>query len=654
MDAATKRAIDQLTGELLRTQAELATVKRGQRRPQLGSSSIDRGALEVRDPDTLVTRIRIGYQPDGSVGVVPEGGDPHPAPATPFVAPIPSGLSVTWDGSLDGLDLLPADFDHINVHVSQDSGFAPSPATFSGTIPRSGGALPVAPLEVGTTYYVVLVPVGTGGVQGEVSDEASGVPTGVTDIEPGSITEVEIADDAISAPKIQAEAIQALHIAADQIEAGHIQASAVTASKLEADLVLGTRIIAGDPGGARVELDDTGLRGYTGEDELAFVIDDQGNAVFSGAITGSEITGSRMTIAASGGATGVIEEATGGVVRNRVTSAHGSRAQLSGTPDLAQLAAWADVTDSSAPTGAISAQPDICAIVLYSNPANPGGSPAFQMSATPDEANAIWQSETGSSVRIRSREGSSSIALTAPAAEDPDDHQGAGFIFAQRYSDDLATASMQGPVWGEGDGPERGLRAMLHLEGSRPDRAYTRMTYAARRHVFGGEYNYNLGQTDQVTDGALELRPAHSILAPRHAPLSTVLTVNPAFSTSGSYVDFTTAQMPTVPFRTGWSGRVKISLMSAGLNNTGPDRNLRLAFRLSGAQTIAAAPERGTWMTNSGTGNSSRQMSTRITVMNLQGNADYTLHPQWYSSENGGAVNFSIALGNTIIIEPLM
>jgi len=312
-EAALRRQVERIAAELARTQAEVQTLRRAARRPQLGDSSIDSGALEVRDPEGA-TRLRLGYQPDGTVGVISEGGDPPPVPAGLVVEGIPAGLSVTWNATLSGDGDLPGDFDHVNVHVSEQDGFTPDEGTFVGTITRAGGSLPVAPLEVGTTYYVRLVGVTTSGVQGEPSAQASGVPEAVGGVPgPGSITETEIADDAISTPKLQAEAVTALKIAANAIEAGHILAGAVTAAKLESDLVLGTRIIAGSPGGARVELDDTGIRGYTDADELAFVIDDTGDAIFSGDIVGSEISGSRFLMGSAPGPHGTIEQTPNGV-----------------------------------------------------------------------------------------------------------------------------------------------------------------------------------------------------------------------------------------------------------------------------------------------------------------------------------------------------
>lgn len=674
-DPALRRQVARLASELARTQAEVHTLRRGARRPQLGNSSIDSGSLDVVDSETGQVRLRLGYQPDGSVGMVPEGGDPHPAPSAPVVEPIPSGLSVVWNGSLDGLEVLPADFDHVNVHVSNVDGFIPDNTSFVGTITRAGGVLPVAPLEVGATYYVVLVPVGTGGVQGAPSPQASGVPAPVGGVPgPGSITETEIADDAISTPKLQAEAVTALKIAAQAIEAGHIQAAAITASKLEADLVLGTRIIAGNPAGARVELDKNGLRGYDNDDALVFAVDD-GNAVFTGTVTGSEITGSRFTMG-SGDVTGQIE-AVGSNVTQRVLSGP-RQAQLFAGETIAEFSARLDTEDPSSPAAALYAMetqvgltidssrlsadglpsvtgtafPGLAQLVLWSE-RNNNQTPFVALTADSGEVLGAWSAGDGSEVRLRATSATASALFTPPTASDPNDRSGPGYVFATRNANShVAAVSLQSPRWEEPGSPTHHRRSIIFAEGANPAQPYARITQAARRVQVMGESTGS--GYDTTTDGTLELLSTHSILAPRHAPLETVLDSNPTFSVSGSYVDFTAAQMPTIDFKTGWSGRVKISIMSAGYNATGNDTNLRLAFRLSGAQTIAAAPTRGTWMTNSGIGSTSRHMSTRIVVMNLQGNAAYTLHPQWYSSNNSGAVTFSVALGNTIIVEPLM
>lgn len=269
MDVEARRAIQRLSGELQRTQSELRAALRGQRRPQLGHSSIDSGTLDVVDEEG-VPRLRLGWQPDGSVGIVAEGGDPPSAPTVPTVVPSIAGLRVSWDGQLADSSALPADFDRVDVHVSTTDGFVPSAATLVGSIRRAGeaGMLPVVPLPY-QEHYVRLVGVTTGGVQGAASAQAVGTPTQVAGPD----------------------------LVANSVTAGHIQAGSVTADKLEAVLALVTQIVGGTLSGARVEMDQDGLRGYNGANELLFAVDTAtGSAFFSGDITGAEITGSSLLV----------------------------------------------------------------------------------------------------------------------------------------------------------------------------------------------------------------------------------------------------------------------------------------------------------------------------------------------------------------------
>lgn len=268
MDAQVKRAVRELARELREIQSQVRGMQRGVRGPHLPYSSIDSGSVEVRDSAGQV-RQRWGWLPDGTVGTISEGGDPPPAPTAPTVTPSIGGLRVTWDGALANELALPGDFDHMAVHVSTTSGFTPSAATFVGGIRREGegGMLPVIPLPY-QEHYVVLVPVTTGGVTGTPSAEAAATPLQVdgADLTPGSVTTPILA------------------------------AGAVTAEKLEAVLALVTTIVAGVPGAARVELDQGGIRGYNTDNQLVFAVDAAGNAVFSGDITGSDITGSSFRV----------------------------------------------------------------------------------------------------------------------------------------------------------------------------------------------------------------------------------------------------------------------------------------------------------------------------------------------------------------------
>ncbi|MCL8016963.1 hypothetical protein [Streptomyces sp. AS02] len=251
--------------KLQQLEARLTKVERSAR---LSHASLDGTSLVVKD-GTGTVRGHIGMQPDGTIGLIAENGPAPGAPTAPVITPSLGGLRVVWDGALADGSTLPADFDHVAVHVSTSSGFTPSAATFAGTITRSGdgGMLPVTPLPY-ALHYVRLVAVNTSAAESSASAETSATPLKVDgpDLQAGSVTSATI------------------------------QAGAITADKLEAILQLVTRIVAGNPAGARVELNEDGLRVYNGSGVLVIRFDSaDGSAVFTGNITGSTITGGTMT-----------------------------------------------------------------------------------------------------------------------------------------------------------------------------------------------------------------------------------------------------------------------------------------------------------------------------------------------------------------------
>lgn len=647
MDAETRRAISKLTRELARTQDELARVKRGSRRPQLGRSSIDTGSLEVRDPETGVTRLRLGWQPDGTVGVVPEGGDPPPAPTRPTVEPIASGLRVWWDGQLLGGAAMPGDFDHVNVYTSAESGFTPGGATFAGTIHRDGGGLPVAPLEIGTRHYARLVGVGTGGVQGPPSEQSSGVPESVTDIEPGSITETEIADDAITSPKISANAVQALHIAAEQIEAGHIQAAAITASKLESDLVLGTRIIAGTPGGARVELDDGGLRGYTGEDELAFAITETGDAIFSGTITGSQIIGSSIHITSPEGAEGHMA-ARGEEVMTRMHSADGSRAQLIATEEAAEFSAWGNPDAGGGPAGGMTARPGQVALNLYSNTATTTRDPFIYIQAHPGEARAGWSAGNGSGVELRSSTSRTTIGLTTEESDEGRPSATRGVLYALRTTGDMPSVTLQSPVVNEGSGA--GRRSSIHVDGTNGDgHDYAGLRYFGNRHRFA---NDSISSELQTDPGIVELSSTHSILSSRHRYVrGSWLGGQPTSATTSSFVAFSEAEYERPVVQTGASGAVRVTVSAYGRNQATGSSLLVIGFAIGsyGASRLRAAEIR----VSSSSTPSLQQCG--VFYLDLDPDTSYRLVPYWYLSSGAWGTD-AVLSGtgeNSIVVEAL-
>jgi hypothetical protein len=256
---------------------ELAALKarmdRMENSPRLSHAALDNTSIVVKD-DTGTVRGAIGMQPDGTLGLVAANGPAPGAPTAPQVTPTIGGLRIVWDGALADGSPLPADFDHVAVHASTTSGFTPSSATFAGTITRAGngGMLPLVPLPY-EQHYILLTAVNTSGATGPASAETAAAPVQVTgpDLTAGSVT------------------------------AAAIQAGAVHADKLEAILQLVTRLVAGDPAGARVELNEDGLRVYNSSGTLTVRFDAAtGDAVFTGSVTGSTITGGLIQTATTG------------------------------------------------------------------------------------------------------------------------------------------------------------------------------------------------------------------------------------------------------------------------------------------------------------------------------------------------------------------
>lgn len=254
-------------------QALKARMDRMERSPRLSHAALDNTSIVIKD-DVGVVRGHIGMQSDGTIGLIAVDGPAPGAPTAPVLTPSIGGLRVVWDGALADASVLPADFDHVAVHMSTSTGFTPSAATFVGTITRSGdgGMLPVTPLPY-AAHYAVLIAVNTSGIPGPPSVEATATPLQVTgpDLTAGSVT------------------------------AAAIQAGAVTADKLEAILQLATRLVAGNPTGARMEVDEDALRVYNGANSLTIKFDFVADtAVFTGSITGSIVTGGLIQTATSG------------------------------------------------------------------------------------------------------------------------------------------------------------------------------------------------------------------------------------------------------------------------------------------------------------------------------------------------------------------
>ena len=130
--------------------------------PQLTSSSIDGGNLEIRDGDNVLVGI-IGVGEDGGLVIENREGPPPPMPSMPSVVADAGILRVNWNGSFaddgDAATLATSDCECVEIHASMEEGFVPDgAATLGGAYATlDGGSFALGPLAEAGTYYVRLV-----------------------------------------------------------------------------------------------------------------------------------------------------------------------------------------------------------------------------------------------------------------------------------------------------------------------------------------------------------------------------------------------------------------------------------------------------------------------------------------------------------------
>lgn len=158
--------------------ADIAELQRAvrdlQRAPRLANASIEGFPLTVND-DGGQQRQTIGLQPDGTYTTVDVNGPPPPVPSLPTLEARPGTLVVTWDGKFLDDVAPPADWDHVEVHVSTTSGYTPTDTTEVITFHSlKGGSVTLALDPV--PQYVVLQAVSTSLTESAPTVEVSGTP----------------------------------------------------------------------------------------------------------------------------------------------------------------------------------------------------------------------------------------------------------------------------------------------------------------------------------------------------------------------------------------------------------------------------------------------------------------------------------------------
>jgi hypothetical protein len=208
-----------------------------ERSNQLNNASIEGGALDIYDEDGAL-KGSVGVQDDGTVALVPhpENTDPPPTPSAPTVDSALAGLDITWSGQWANSETAPNDFALVQVHVGTPADFTPNAATQVSQINDVTGGKTTVHIEGYDPVWVRLVAVNTAALAGDPSDAVQGQARQAVgqDLIDNIITDVKIANEAITEAKIALSAVTSDKIAAGSVNELLLADDAVTAAKLAA------------------------------------------------------------------------------------------------------------------------------------------------------------------------------------------------------------------------------------------------------------------------------------------------------------------------------------------------------------------------------------------------------------------------------------
>ncbi|GAA0554715.1 MULTISPECIES: hypothetical protein [Streptomyces] len=318
-----------LAAEVARLKRRIAQIEKGQRVSQ--GASIENAALEVKD-DTGSLRAIVGQQADGTSGIQVVNGPPPPAPSAPGVASVLGGVTVSWDGLFAAGAAIPLDWSRVEVHASSTPSFDPLPTTLQTTIETAQGATVVVPTDV--PVYVRLLARNTSGAASPSSIEVGPygpAPVVADDILDGIVTEVKLANDAVTAAKIAAAAVGTTEIADDAITTPKVTAGAILAAQIAAGAVVTDKLAAEAVTAAKIAAlaittDKIDANAITTSKLAAGSVDATalkadaitGKTITSGTITGSLLqtatSGERITVNEAGANKVLVYDATGRAV----------------------------------------------------------------------------------------------------------------------------------------------------------------------------------------------------------------------------------------------------------------------------------------------------------------------------------------------------
>ena len=144
----------------------------------------------------------------------------------------------------------------------------------------------------------------------------------------------------------------------------------------------------------------------------------------------------------------------------------------------------------------------------------------------------------------------------------------------------------------------------------------------------------NAETTGKIRAQDITLLALSASLAPR--PVITNFVTKPTFSTENAWVDFTSGQWPAATLKVPASGILRVTIGVGNLSNSNTSGStIRIAFRISGGNTVSADPLDSKCVLNSGTDNVS--MSRQFAVTGLTPGATVTVTPQWRISSGSGS-----------------
>jgi hypothetical protein len=225
---------------------------------------------------------------------------PPPVPSVPTVSTWFGSVRITWNGLGAVGEVMPDDFDHVEVHLSTVFNFIPDAFTFQARL-YAAGTWTVSDLSYGVGMFARLVAVdraGNASAPSGNSDMVTPEQLVSQDLIDSIITADKIADFAVGSAKILDAAIVTAKIADLAVNDAKIAALSVgklTAGTMSADVLL-SGVIRTALVGSRAEIDAAGIRLYNiaGANTVQFSTVD-GSALITGTYQ-SGLVGERINI----------------------------------------------------------------------------------------------------------------------------------------------------------------------------------------------------------------------------------------------------------------------------------------------------------------------------------------------------------------------